>query len=47
MDQFDEFSFEINNLASFNNIVIGFMSTFMHYNDGNKCKDDGNKNLKI
>ncbi len=47
MNKFDELTFEIDNLESFNNIFIAFISTFLYYNGTNKCKDDESKNLKI
>ncbi len=46
MGQFDEFTFEIDILPSFNDIFIDFISTFIDYNGGNKCKDDDNKYTK-
>ncbi len=47
MDQFDEFTFKINNLTSFNNGFSDFISTFIYYNGKNTCKDDDNKYSKI
>ncbi len=47
MDKFDEFEFRIDNLISFYIILNDFISTFVYYNVKNKCKDDGNKYLKM